>query len=153
MSPSITIRNNPSLSYTRRQIAKCSVSLPACGASPGALQGVKWGSKSWVNRGPQQPLPSFTMTAKGKSTEYHTLRAECWQECRLDFSVLNFTSAFKFLRPYRGWAALLQSLGRLASFVACSTRLSSLGDVTYRAVRHRAWNTKHINPYMDLDTG
>jgi hypothetical protein len=31
-----------------------------------------------------------------------------------------------------------------------STRLSSLGDVMYRAVRLRAWNTKHINSYMNL---
>jgi hypothetical protein len=39
---------------------------------------------------------------EGESTEYHTLRAECWQECRPDFNVVNFTSAFKFLRLYGG---------------------------------------------------
>jgi len=66
MSPSITISNNPSFSYTHRQIAKRSVSFPACGASLGALQGAKWGSKSWVDRGPQQPLPSSRTTMKGR---------------------------------------------------------------------------------------
>jgi hypothetical protein len=60
MRPSITIRSHSSLSSAHRRIAKDSLSFPACGASPGAPQGVKWGSKSWVDRGPQQPLPSST---------------------------------------------------------------------------------------------
>ena len=123
MSPSITISNNPSFSYTHRQIAKRSVSFPACGASLGALQGAKWGSKSWVDRGPQQPLPSSRTTKEGRVRNATHTASGMLARMQAGLERRQFHERIQIFTTLRRTSNAVVKLGCLASFVALSTGL------------------------------
>ena len=123
MSPSITISNNPTFSYTHRQIAKGSASFPACSASLGALQGAKWGSKSWVDRGPQQPLPSSRTTKEGRVRNATHTASGMLARMQAGLERRQFHECIQIFTTVRRTSNAVVKLGCLGSFVALSTGL------------------------------